>query len=67
MLLLTLAGYDSRADAEALRDKLVLIHTEQAPPLAEGEYYLYQVIGLRVLAEAREIGPHQAGAADRRQ
>ena len=54
--LLTLAGCSSREDAEYLRGKSVLIHKEQAPPLADGEYYLYQLIGLKVLADAEEIG-----------
>ncbi len=54
--LLTLAGCASREDAEDLRDNFVLIHKEQTPPLADGQYYLYQLIGLRVLADAKEIG-----------
>jgi len=54
--LLHLEGCHTRNDAETLRDKKVLIRLDQAAPLAEGEYYLYELIGLRVFADDLEIG-----------
>lgn len=54
--LLHLAGCHSRNDAETLRDKKVLIRNDQAPPLEDGQYFLYELIGLRVVAADMEIG-----------
>ena len=54
--LLTLAGYTNRNDAEQLRAKLVLIDSEQIPPLGDEQYYLFQLIGLRVVCDGAEIG-----------
>ncbi len=45
-VLLKLAGYDDRTSVELLRHALVQIPIEEAMPLEEGEYYLYQVVGL---------------------
>jgi len=54
--LLALAGYDNRNAAETLRGKLVLMELAQAAPLAAGEYYLFQLIGLQVRAAGQDIG-----------
>ena len=54
--LLTLAGCASRDDADRLRSKLVMIDQEQAAPLEGEQYYLFQLIGLRVLSDNMEIG-----------
>ncbi len=54
--LLTLAGCNSRDDADRLRSKLVMIDPEQAAPLEGEQYYLFQLIGLRVLSNNKEIG-----------
>lgn len=54
--LLSLAGCRNRNEAELLRDKTVLISIDQAPPLQDGEYYLFELIGLSVLADEIEIG-----------
>lgn len=54
--LLSLEGCRSRNDAELLRDKQVLIRNDQAPPLGDGEYYLSELIGLRVVADGAYIG-----------
>lgn len=56
LALLSLAGCRNRNDAELLRDKVVMISIDQAAPLEEGEYYLFQLIGLRVVADQIEIG-----------
>ena len=54
--LLSLAGCRSRNDAEALRDKTVMIATDQAAPLEDGEYYLFELIGLNVIADQVDLG-----------
>ena len=54
--LLSLAGYNSRDDAERLRAKFVMIDREQAAPLEGEQYYLFQLIGLRVFSNNEEIG-----------
>lgn len=54
--LLSFVGVNSRDDAELMREKLVLIDREQAAPLEEGQYYLFQLIGLRVIADGVELG-----------
>ena len=54
--LLSLAGYRSRDEAERLRGNLVLIDREQAAPLEGEQYYLFQLIGLRVYSDDQEIG-----------
>lgn len=54
--LLSLDGCNRREHAEELRGKLVYCDIEQLPPLNEGEYFLFQLIGLRVVADGGEIG-----------
>ncbi len=54
--LLSFAGVSSRDEAELMRDKLVMIDIEQATPLEDGQYYLFQLIGLSVIADGAEIG-----------
>ena len=53
-LLLKLAGYDDRDRAEELRGMLVQIPIEEAVPLEDGEYYHFQLIGVRVETEDGE-------------
>lgn len=47
-LLLKLGGYEGREQAATLRGKLIYVPLEEAMPLEEDEYYLYQVLGLQV-------------------
>ena len=54
--LLTLAGCNSREQAEALRGKLVYCDLEQLPPLNDGEYFLFQLIGLQIVTDGTAIG-----------
>ncbi|MCY4145345.1 MAG: ribosome maturation factor RimM [Chloroflexi bacterium] len=54
--LLSLDGCNRREQADELRGKLVYCDIEQLPPLNEGEYFLFQLIGLRVVADGGEIG-----------
>ena len=54
ILLLKLGGCDDRNAAEELRGQLVQIPFEEAVPLEEGEYYHFQLIGVRVETENGE-------------
>jgi len=54
VLLLKLGGCETRNDAEELRGMLVQIPIEDAVPLEEGEYYHFQLIGVRVETESGE-------------
>jgi 16S rRNA processing protein RimM len=55
--LLKLAGLDDRDEADLLRALFVMIPIENAIPLEEGEFYLYQIIGLSVqTTEGQVIG-----------
>lgn len=47
-VLLKLDGYPSRTEAEQLRGELLLVPESEAVPLEEGEYFLYQLVGLAV-------------------
>jgi len=51
VLLLKLGGCDDRDAAEGLRGMLVQVPLEDAVPLEEGEYYHFQLMGLRVETE----------------
>ncbi len=53
-LLLKLAGCDDRNEAELLRGMLVQIPFEEAVPLEDGEYYHFQIVGVRVETESGE-------------
>jgi 16S rRNA processing protein RimM len=46
--LLTLDGIADRSQADTLRELKVMVAIEDAIPLEEGEFYLYQLFGLRV-------------------
>lgn len=54
--LISLEGCRNRNDAERLRGKSVLISSDQAAPLEKGQYYLFQLIGMRVIADQSDIG-----------
>jgi 16S rRNA processing protein RimM len=57
LVLLKLAGYDTRDDADRLRGQWLQIKEEDAIPLAEGEYFLYQLAGLVVYSDdGRHLG-----------
>ena len=51
VLLLKLGGCDDRDAAGGLRGMLVQVPLEDAVPLEEGEYYHFQLMGLRVETE----------------
>jgi 16S rRNA processing protein RimM len=50
-VLLVLKGVADRDQAEALRGFEVLVREEDLPELDEGEHYLYQMLGCRVILE----------------
>ena len=54
--LLSLSDCGDRDVAERLRGQIVMIDRDQALPLEAGEYYLFQLIGLKVVADGMEIG-----------
>ena len=55
--LLKLSGYDTREEAGVLRGQWLQIPEDQAIPLEEGEYFLFQVVGLAV----ETVGGSQLG------
>ncbi|MCB8945070.1 MAG: 16S rRNA processing protein RimM [Ardenticatenaceae bacterium] len=54
-VLLKLAGYDSREQVERLRGEWLQVLAEDAIPLEEGEYFLFQLVGLQVFRESGEL------------
>lgn len=53
-VLLKLATVDDRDEAETLRRYWLMVPEEEAIPLEEGEYFLYQLLGLAVYTEEGE-------------
>jgi 16S rRNA processing protein RimM len=54
--LLKLAGVDDRNAAEALRGLPIAVAREVLPPLADGEYYLADLVGAAVLGPDGPLG-----------
>jgi 16S rRNA processing protein RimM len=55
---LKLSGVADRTQAEQLRGQLVQVPVEEAMPLPEGSYYMYQLLGLQVITtEGEMLGP----------
>jgi 16S rRNA processing protein RimM len=56
-LLLKAVGLTSRtAEVDAMKGAQLLLPREELAPLAEGEIYTHQLVGLRVVAEEGEVG-----------
>lgn len=53
-LLLALRGVTTRTGADTLRNLLLEVPESDLPPLSEGEYYRYQLIGVEVFDAAGE-------------
>lgn len=53
-LLLQLEGVHARDEADLLRDQYVMVPLDDAVPLEEDEFYLFQIIGLPVYTEHDE-------------
>jgi 16S rRNA processing protein RimM len=55
--LLKLNGVEDRDAAEPFRNQYIFVSLAEAVPLEEGEAYLFQVMGLRVMTtDGRELG-----------
>lgn len=55
--LIKLAGIDDRDEVDKLRQLWVYLDREEAEPLEDGEFYLYQLMGMRVVTdEGEELG-----------
>jgi 16S rRNA processing protein RimM len=56
-MIILLEGIANRDQAEKLRGALVHIHIDDAIPLGDGEVYLYQIQGIRVVSDTgQELG-----------
>lgn len=56
-ILLRLSGVESMGDAQRLVGARVLVRTSDLPPLPEGEFYWFEVVGLAVVDESgRSLG-----------
>ena len=55
MVLLKLVGVDSREAADELRNKLLYVSEEDAIPLEEDEYFLFELEGMEVVTEDGRI------------
>jgi len=51
---MTLAGVERREAARQLRGRLVMVEAGQLEPLADGEFYEFQLVGCRVEGEDGE-------------
>ena len=51
MVIVKFKGYDSINDVEKYRSKGLYVPREQAVPLEEGEYYIADLLGMKVLTE----------------
>ncbi len=57
LLLVAFEGYADRDAVGVLRNQLVLVPAEEAPPLAEDEVYYHQLLGLQVVTDqGRPLG-----------
>ena len=57
-VLLKLPGIESINDAETLRGALVQVRAEDAMPLGDNEFYVYDLLGCEVItADGRVLGP----------
>jgi 16S rRNA processing protein RimM len=54
-VLLTLYGINDRDDADRLRGRFVMVDRENAVPLEEGEHWLHELLGLKILDESGAV------------
>ena len=50
------AGVDSREDARALTNKFLTVDRKDAAPLADGEFYTFDIIGCEVFVGDKKLG-----------
>jgi 16S rRNA processing protein RimM len=53
--LISFDEYDSREDVGRLRNQVVFVRTSDLPPLPDDEFYLHQLLGLRVVQDKDDI------------
>jgi len=51
LVLLKLVGYDFRDQTDTLKGEMLLVPMENAIPLEDGEYFLFQLLGLDVYTD----------------
>ncbi|MDX9826814.1 MAG: ribosome maturation factor RimM [Spirochaetia bacterium] len=64
---LAFSGYESPEKARELTGLLLYLPREEASPLRDNEYYIHDLVGLRVVSEGLEVGLVEAvldGGAD---
>lgn len=47
-------GFDNRDAVDRIKNKLLRVERSEVPPLGEGEYYSFDIIGLNVVTEEGE-------------
>ena len=55
LVLLKLVGYDYRDETDTLKGELLLVPMADAIPLEEGEYFLFQLLGLDVYTDEGQL------------
>lgn len=60
-MLIQFTGISDRNQAEQFREMLVYVHIDDAVPLEEGEYYLYQLEGISIVTDTGQILGHLTG------
>jgi 16S rRNA processing protein RimM len=54
-LLVTFQGINNREQVGELRNHLVHVRADDRPPLPEGEFYLHELLGLRVVKDDNDL------------
>ncbi|MBQ6296580.1 MAG: 16S rRNA processing protein RimM [Selenomonadaceae bacterium] len=55
-LFIKFAGVDSRESARALTNKFLTVDRKDAAPLADGEFYTFDIIGCEVFDDEKKLG-----------
>ena len=55
-LFIKFAGLDSRESARTLTNKFLTVDRENAAPLADGEFYTFDIIGCEIFSGDKKIG-----------
>lgn len=55
-LFMKFAGVDSRESARALTNQFLTVDRQDAAPLADGEFYTFDIIGCEVFADDKRLG-----------
>lgn len=55
-LFIKFAGVDNRESARALTNQFLTVNREEAAPLAEGEFYTFDIIGCEVFDDDKRLG-----------